>query len=313
MPRNGAEEDVGQVLAMAAGRGGGRPFLCSLETGEVLTYADLNAGAVRVANLLHTLGLRRGSRVAVRLPAPPEAACVLFGALRMGVAAVVSAGSRPVGLAALAGRARVAFAAAEEMPAGIPPGCRHLIRMGAGSGTGDGRVLDGSALLAEAPAEPVAEVREAFPGAGCPALIAAGGDGDVALCHADLLAAARRLIERFRFRPGETCVGLLPLDCCAGFVAMGLVTLLIGGTVWWGTAGEPRFQPSPPWGWAIGRSEALAVLARSLQEPRPVFHVVLHAAESARPGRLVQRLGARVEPLDEAALGGGRAVPLQVV
>lgn len=308
---NQSEGDLGQALALAATRHGDRPYLRSLDTGEALTYHDLNAGAARVANLLHTLGLRPGSRVAVRLPALPDAACVLFGAMRMGMVAVVSGGSRPVGLATLAGLARVAFAAGEDSFAGLPPGCRHLIRMGPGNMAG--RVLDGPALLAEASVEPVAEVREASPGAAANALAGVGGEGQVTLTHGDILAAARRLIERYRFRAEEACVGLLPLDCCPGFVAMGLVNLITGGTIWWGTATRPPFQPSVPWGWAIGRPEAFAALARSFRAPRPAFRVVLYPADSGRPGTSMRRLGLRVEAFDDAGPAGGPAVPLQVV
>lgn len=311
MPGNGLK-DVGWALADAAERFGGRPFLCSLETGEALTYADLNAGAARVANLLHALGLSRGARVAVRLDAAPEAACVLFGALRLGVAAVVAAGSRPVGLSTLAARARVAFAAAEEAALGVPPTCRHVVWLG-GGGLADERGLDGRALLREAAAEPVAAVREAAPGADCPALIGVGEGREIVLSHGEILSTSLHLIGRHRLRPVESCLGLLPLDGCTGFVAMGLVALLSGTTVWWGPAAGPWMLPSGSRGWAIGRSEALAALALSIHPPRPVFRLALYPADSGRPGQAAQRLARQVEPFDSAALAGATAAPLQVV
>lgn len=304
--------DVAWALTAAADRFGSRPFLRSLQTGETVTYADLHAGAIRVANLLHALGLRRGARVAVRLPAPPEAACVLFGAMRLGVAAVVSGGSRPTGLPALAGQARAAFCATEEGFRTIPPACRHVVWMGDG-GAADERGLDGRILLAEAASSPVAAVRETSPGADCPALIGIGEDRQTVLCHGEALSIAVHLIERYRLRPADACVGLLPLDCCAGLIAMGLVALLNGATVWWGPAAGPRFQAPAPHGWVIGRGEALAAFAQSLHAPRPIFRLALYPADSVRPGPAAPRLARQVEMFDTAAWAGAAAAPLQVV
>lgn len=317
MPRNGLH-DLGWALAAAADRFGDRPFLCSLESGEALTYADLYAGAARVANLCHVLGLRRGNRVAVRLPAPPEAACVLFGVMRFGAAAVVPAGSRPAMVSALAGRARAAFLATEEAIPGIPPACRHVVRMGGNGDPADERGMDGRALLAEAAPEPAAAVREASPGPGCLALICVGEDHEVSFSHEDVLMNALRLIERFRIRAEEPCVCLLPVDCWAGFVAMGVVALLNGGTAWWGSAAGPWVQPDVPSGWVIGRGEALTALAQSLYAPRPAFRLAIYPADSDRPGPAVQRLARRVEMIEGATPADIppatlQTAPLQVV
>jgi acyl-CoA synthetase (AMP-forming)/AMP-acid ligase II len=77
---------LASFLDAAASRHGARPAL-SMD-GRVLTYAELDASANPVANLLIRQGVRPGDRVALWLPKSLEAITSIWGILRAGAAFV---------------------------------------------------------------------------------------------------------------------------------------------------------------------------------------------------------------------------------
>jgi amino acid adenylation domain-containing protein len=74
------------LLTAAASRHGARPALTMDDS--VLTYAELNASANRVANSLIRHGVRTGDRVALWLPKSLEAIISIWGVLKAGAAFV---------------------------------------------------------------------------------------------------------------------------------------------------------------------------------------------------------------------------------
>ncbi|MEZ0075321.1 acyl-CoA synthetase [Planotetraspora sp. GP83] len=72
-------------LGSAAGAAPGRPAVIMAESGEVTTYAELNAESNRVANLLFDLGLRRGDHIAFMLENRAELLAVAWAAQRSGL------------------------------------------------------------------------------------------------------------------------------------------------------------------------------------------------------------------------------------
>ncbi|MFD1959329.1 AMP-binding protein [Novosphingobium panipatense] len=54
------------------------------DTGEALTYRELDEGSNRVAQLLRSLGLRPGDRIGVMLRNSPDFSCIYWGATRCG-------------------------------------------------------------------------------------------------------------------------------------------------------------------------------------------------------------------------------------
>src|SRR3954454_8120394 len=74
--------NLARILTDTAERHGDRPALKLDDT--VVTYAQLNEGAARVAGLLKAKGLEPGDRVGIMLPNVPYFAVVYYGVLRAG-------------------------------------------------------------------------------------------------------------------------------------------------------------------------------------------------------------------------------------
>jgi amino acid adenylation domain-containing protein len=85
---------LASFLDRAASRHGARPAL-SMD-GRVLTYAELDASANRVANLLIRQGVRPGDRVALWMPKSLEAITSIWGILKAGAAFVPVDPAAPV-------------------------------------------------------------------------------------------------------------------------------------------------------------------------------------------------------------------------
>jgi len=71
------------------------------ESAEYITYAQLHRRVCRMANILETLGVRKGDRVVIYLPMIPEAAYAMLACARIGaIHSIVFAGFSPDALAA---------------------------------------------------------------------------------------------------------------------------------------------------------------------------------------------------------------------
>ena len=63
------------------------PFLI-LPDGKTVTYTDLDAGTARIANLIVSLGIKTGDRVAMQVEKSPEAALDRMRSLYVGIAKI---------------------------------------------------------------------------------------------------------------------------------------------------------------------------------------------------------------------------------
>ena len=76
----------GNLYALLASRfAGARDSVClQLDDGTRYSYADLDAESARYANLLVSLGLKRGDRVAAQVEKSPQSIFLYLGCLRAG-------------------------------------------------------------------------------------------------------------------------------------------------------------------------------------------------------------------------------------
>ncbi|GGC05327.1 putative acyl-CoA ligase [Novosphingobium endophyticum] len=145
------------------------------DTGETLSYRELDEGSNRVAQLLRSLGLRPGDRIAVMLRNSPEFSKVYWGATRCGCfVTLLSTHLRPSEASYIVGDAgaKVLFLSASigETPcalardrAELAPGVSHVFF--AGDPPGEGAMTGAVSLdevLASMPAEPVADEISGF-------------------------------------------------------------------------------------------------------------------------------------------------------
>ena len=71
------------------------------EPAKHITYRDLHRSVCRMANILETLGVRRGDRVVIYMPMIPEAAYAMLACARIGaIHSIVFAGFSPDALSA---------------------------------------------------------------------------------------------------------------------------------------------------------------------------------------------------------------------
>ena len=63
----------------------GHPAMVVADTGEMLTYRELDEGSNRVAQLLRARGLKPGDRIGVMMRNSPTFAIVHWGATRCGI------------------------------------------------------------------------------------------------------------------------------------------------------------------------------------------------------------------------------------
>ncbi|MCJ2187310.1 AMP-binding protein [Novosphingobium beihaiensis] len=145
------------------------------DTGETLTYRQLDEGSNRVAQLLRALGLKPGDRIAVMLRNSPEFAMVYWGATRCGCfVTLLSTHLKPAEASYIVGDAGakvlILSASIGETPralasdrASLAPGVSRVYY--AGDPVGEGG-LAGAEPLAEAlaamPAKPVADEISGF-------------------------------------------------------------------------------------------------------------------------------------------------------
>lgn len=148
-----------------------KPALIIADTGETLTYRELDDGSNRVARLLRSLGLRPGDRIAVMLRNSPEFAMVYWGAQRCGcMITLLSTHLKPAEAAYILGdseaRALILSASIGETPRALAAQARELIPgVQAIYYAGDDPIEGASPLdaaLAEMPAQPVPDEISGF-------------------------------------------------------------------------------------------------------------------------------------------------------
>ena len=68
-----------------AARAPDHPAIIMSDTGEILTYAEMESSANQGAQLLRSLGMGTGDTIAVWLPNIPEYLCIYWAAQRAGL------------------------------------------------------------------------------------------------------------------------------------------------------------------------------------------------------------------------------------
>ena len=148
-----------------------QPAMVFADTGEVLTYRQLDEGSNRFARLLHSLGLTPGDRIGVMLRNGPALPIAYWGATRCGVfITLLSTHLKPAEAAYILGdsgsRVLVLSAALGETPralaaeaAALIPGVERIFYAGDEAIAGAEPL---GAALAEMPAEPVADEVSGF-------------------------------------------------------------------------------------------------------------------------------------------------------
>ena len=142
----------------------GRPAMVIADTDDVLSYGELDAGSNRFAQLLRSLGLKPGDRVAIMLRNSLEFPIVYWGATRCGLfATLLSTHLRPAEAAYIVNdsRARVLVLSASlgDTPGALAADATELIPAVEQIYYAGGEAIAGahplSAALARMPAEPV--------------------------------------------------------------------------------------------------------------------------------------------------------------
>jgi long-chain acyl-CoA synthetase len=115
-----------------------KPAVITAETGEIVTYAELEANSIRIARRFRGMGLRTGSHVAVVARNTPRVFDLYWAALRSGIyLTMVNWHLTPVEVAYIANdcgaEALIVDAGLEELSGALPeltPDCRHYLSFG---------------------------------------------------------------------------------------------------------------------------------------------------------------------------------------
>ena len=199
-----------------------------LEDGTRFTFADLDAESARYANLLASLGLQRGDRVAVQVEKSVQSVFLYLGCLRAGfVYLPLNTAYQQAELAHFVSDAepRAAFCRAEARSwfDGVP----HRLELAAAAGQ----------------SSTFATVASAADDLACIVYTSGttGRSKGAMLTHRNLISNALALHEYWRFRPGDVLLHALPLFHVHGlFVA--LHTALLNGSK---MLFLPRFDAGP--------------------------------------------------------------------
>ena len=223
----------GNLYALLASRFSSSPeSVClELEDGTRYTYADLEAETARYANLLGSLGLAPGDRVAAQIDKTPQAVFLYLGCLRAGCVYL------PLNTAYQAQEVGFFLGDAEPKLAVGRPGVRAWFA-GVAKKAGVEHVLELDAAdrgsLADAAARQPArfETVSSQPNDLASIIYTSGTTGrskGAMVTHRNLGSNARVLHDTWKFRPGDVLVHALPLFHVHGLY-VALHTTLLGAS-----------------------------------------------------------------------------------
>jgi fatty-acyl-CoA synthase len=228
---------------------------CLVHQNQRLTYAQLNARAVALAEAFTELGIGAGDRIAVDLPNCPEWVVTLLACARSGVALVPlnpSLGSHEIKYQLR--HAEVSLVVASERVGGLDyletfedlivdlPDLQYLVAVGQDDVWYDDRVFgfedlirqgsgrDRPAVVTEPAATPLAVIYTSG---------TMGKPKGVVLTHRNLVLSAQNTANALRLTPDDRVLAAVPMFTVFG-VHVALTTLLTGGML----VLEDRFEPA---------------------------------------------------------------------
>ncbi|MDF3290506.1 (2,3-dihydroxybenzoyl)adenylate synthase [Streptomyces silvisoli] len=246
-------ETFGDQLDRWAARFGRRTAL--VDGGSRWSYAELNAGAERLATGLRELGLRRGQRVVVQLPNCAEFVIVWFALLRLGVVPVHALpGHRRNEITHLATLAeatayffpdqhdRFDYRELAEEVATACPGLKHLVVLGDPQDRAGFTSLNG---LMATPADPDGNRADPPAADDIALLLLSGGTTGtpklIPRTHDDYAYNARQCATVARMDADSVYLAVLPIAFNYTMSCPGLLgTLQVGGTVVMASNPYPR-------------------------------------------------------------------------
>jgi len=211
-----------------------------LADGRAWTYGDVGRASARIANLIVSLGLKPGDRVAAQVEKTPEALLLYLGALRAGMVFLplnpayqrheleYFLGDASPGLFVCRPQVR---ALADEVAG--KAGVRHVLEL---DDTGRGSLIDAAAPQGD---DFVTVARA--PGDLAAILYTSGTTGrskGAMLSHGNLAHNARTLHEYWHFQPGDVLLHMLPIFHVHGLFVACHTTLLNGSAMFF----EPKFD-----------------------------------------------------------------------
>jgi fatty-acyl-CoA synthase len=234
-----------RYLARAASEFADRPLVITDDI--VMSYAEVDAAATRIAQMLRNRGIKPGDRVAMLMANYPITVALLFGIWRAEATAVplntlyrpeelgfVLAQSAPRLLIAMTGFLKRDYAA--EIPTILPAGVDLLFYDPESPASSD-LITAIDAVTAIQPANPVDA--EHFPAVIMYTSGTTGSPKGVILTHDNLLRAAYAGAHHQAFEDGRRAIFSLPLYHGFGLVVGLLSGIVVGGSI----VPLPRFDP----------------------------------------------------------------------
>ncbi|HEY6331502.1 MAG TPA: AMP-binding protein [Blastocatellia bacterium] len=245
---------LGELLRSRVERAPQKEFLFDQATGRVFTYLEFQRAVNRTANLLVSLGVRKGDRVSIFLTNRWEYLVLYFGCFEIGAwAGPINALLQPAEVEFLLTHSGTHVAITE---AALLP----IISIAARNTEVEHMVIVGDRAPMESPFDlPVTwynEVLGDFPDRVEPAYISSGDEAviiytsgttgkpkGVMLTHGNLLANAQQIAEWLRLTDADRSMIIMPLFHANALMTTTLAALWAGGSI----VLAPRFSASRHW------------------------------------------------------------------
>ncbi len=213
------------------------PDRCAFETpdGRYYTFDDLRAGSAKIANWLASLGIARGSRIAVQVEKSVEAVMLYLAALRSGMVFLpLNTAYRESEIGYFISDAEPAVVVCSPAnfswvePIARANGCSHVMTLG--------EAADGSLIQAATPYRASFKTVSSKPDDLAAILYTSGTTGrskGAMLSHRNLASNARTLQKAWHWQPGDELLHALPIFHVHGlFVALHGALINGSKTLW---------------------------------------------------------------------------------
>jgi malonyl-CoA/methylmalonyl-CoA synthetase len=213
------------------------PGRCAFETpdGRYYTFDDLRAGSAKIANWLASLGIARGSRIAVQVEKSVEAVMLYLAALRSGMVFLpLNTAYRESEIGYFIADAEPAVVVCSPAnfswvePIARANGCRHVMTLGESA--------DGSLIQAATPQRASFKTVSSRPDDLAAILYTSGTTGrskGAMLSHRNLASNARTLQKAWHWQRGDVLLHALPIFHVHGlFVALHGALINGSKTLW---------------------------------------------------------------------------------